>query len=63
MISFIFQLSSQHPYAEKFVGEPLVYTIDIWNKREVIATIETILNKTVRNSHRSKNTVSVEPIF
>lgn len=47
-ISFIFQLSSQHPYAEKFVGESLVYTINIWNKTEVTTTMKTILNKTVR---------------
>ena len=48
MTFFILQLRSQHPYAETFVGHPLVYTINIWNKTEVTKTIKTILGKQVR---------------
>lgn len=56
-IFWIFQLSSQHPYAETFVGKPLVYTISIWNKTEVARTIKTILKKQVRKlkfSHKNQ---------
>ena len=45
---FIFQLSSQHPYAETFIGEPFVYTVNIWNKTEMKITIKNILSKPVR---------------
>ena len=48
MTFFVFQLSSQHPYAETFIGEPLVYTVDIWNKTEVKISIKNILSKQVR---------------
>lgn len=43
-----FQLSSQHPYLEAFVGKPLVYTVDIWNKTEVIRTLKDVLKTQVR---------------
>ncbi|CAH3154055.1 unnamed protein product [Porites evermanni] len=40
-------LSSQHPYLEKFVGKPFVYTVDIWNKTEATQTLQEILTKKV----------------
>ena len=44
------QVTSQHPYAEQFIGEPHVYTIDIKNLTLVRETIEQILRKnTVSN--------------
>lgn len=48
---FIFQLSSQHPYAETFIGEPLVYTVNIWNKTDVKISIKNILSKQVRKHY------------
>lgn len=41
-------LSSQHPYAETFIGEPYVYTVNIWNKTEVKISIKNILSKPVK---------------
>ncbi|KAL4217311.1 hypothetical protein ACF0H5_023762 [Mactra antiquata] len=38
------ELTSQHPYAEQFIGEPYVYTIDINNSEEVRTTIQKILD-------------------
>ncbi|XP_021366122.1 alpha-1,6-mannosylglycoprotein 6-beta-N-acetylglucosaminyltransferase A-like isoform X1 [Mizuhopecten yessoensis] len=37
------QVTSQHPYAEQFIGEPYVYTIDINNLNEVKDTVAKIL--------------------
>lgn len=53
MAFFIFQLSSQHPYAEIFIGEPFVYTANIWNKTEVKISIKNILSKQVRKERLS----------
>ncbi|CAD5123239.1 DgyrCDS11597 [Dimorphilus gyrociliatus] len=36
-------LSSQHPYAEEFIGEPHVFTVDIDNKEELELTIKNAL--------------------
>ena len=46
--SFIFQLSSQHPYLETFVGKPLVYTVNIWNRTEVTRTLKKVLKEQVK---------------
>jgi len=46
-------LSSQHPYAEIFIGEPFVYTANIWNKTEVKISIKNILSKQVRKERLS----------
>ena len=40
------KLASQHPYAEQFIGEPYVYTIDIRNLNDVKETV----NKILKNS-------------
>ncbi|KAK2561514.1 hypothetical protein P5673_015486 [Acropora cervicornis] len=42
------ELSSQHPYAEVFIGEPHVKTIDIGNLSLVEDTIKSILNTEVK---------------
>lgn len=57
MAFFIFQLSSQHPYAEIFIGEPFVYTANIWNKTEVTISIKNILSKQVRKERLSLEVV------
>ena len=38
------QLTSQHPYAETFIGKPHVYTIDISNLELVESTIKEIIS-------------------
>lgn len=45
VVSFFFkQLTSQHPYAEVFIGEPHVITVDIGNLTLVEDTVKRILN-------------------
>ena len=41
------QLTSQHPYAEVFIGKPHVFTVDINNLTLVEETIKEILNTEV----------------
>ena len=41
---FFLQLTSQHPYAEVFIGEPHVVTVDIGNLSLVEDTVKRILN-------------------
>ncbi|CAG5119179.1 unnamed protein product [Candidula unifasciata] len=38
------EIVSQHPYAETFIGEPYVYTININNTKEVAAIVDRILS-------------------
>ncbi|XP_032233856.2 alpha-1,6-mannosylglycoprotein 6-beta-N-acetylglucosaminyltransferase A isoform X2 [Nematostella vectensis] len=42
------KLSSQHPYAEEFIGKPYVYTVDISNMDEVEGAIKEILTTKVK---------------
>ncbi|XP_068751792.1 alpha-1,6-mannosylglycoprotein 6-beta-N-acetylglucosaminyltransferase A-like [Montipora capricornis] len=42
------ELTSQHPYAEVFIGEPHVKTIDIENLTLVESTVKSILNTSVK---------------
>ncbi|XP_074645665.1 alpha-1,6-mannosylglycoprotein 6-beta-N-acetylglucosaminyltransferase A-like [Tubulanus polymorphus] len=37
------ELTSQHPYAEQYIGEPFVYTVDINNAAEVRKAVEKAL--------------------
>ena len=37
------QLTSQHPYAEHFIGEPYVYTIQVNQSNEVEKVLDRIL--------------------
>lgn len=41
------QLTSQHPYAEVYVGQPHVWTVDIENSAEVERAIRSILSQKV----------------
>lgn len=41
----LFQVTSQHPYAEVFIGKPHVYTIDINNLTEVHEAVQAILRQ------------------
>ena len=43
----LFQLTSQHPYMETFVGKPYTHTIDINNLDLVESTIKEIISKEV----------------
>lgn len=44
---FLFQITSQNPYAEVFVGRPLVQTVDIKNLTEVEEALRDIINTKV----------------
>lgn len=68
---FFPQVSSQHPYAEQYIGRPHVITIDYNNTEEFDATIREILRINVRiiltfplfnpkNSHQ-RSFLTVEP--
>ncbi|XP_053568485.1 alpha-1,6-mannosylglycoprotein 6-beta-N-acetylglucosaminyltransferase A [Bombina bombina] len=39
------ELTSQHPYAEVYIGKPYVWTVDINNHEEVEKAVKAILNK------------------
>ena len=43
------QITSQNPYAEVFVGEPFVQTVNINNMKEVEEALQKILNSSVGN--------------
>ncbi|XP_074519713.1 alpha-1,6-mannosylglycoprotein 6-beta-N-acetylglucosaminyltransferase B-like isoform X2 [Halichoeres trimaculatus] len=42
------QISSQHPYAETFIGKPHVWTVDVTNKTDVQETVRAILRSEVK---------------
>ncbi|KAI3365660.1 hypothetical protein L3Q82_010734 [Scortum barcoo] len=42
------QISSQHPYAEKFIGKPHVWTVDVNNKTDVREAVRAILRTEVK---------------
>lgn len=42
------QVFSQHPYAEKFIGKPHVWTVDYNNSEEFEAAIQAIMRTQVR---------------
>lgn len=43
----VLQLTSQHPYAEVFIGRPHVWTVDLNNREEVEDAVKAILNQKV----------------
>ncbi|XP_039472504.1 alpha-1,6-mannosylglycoprotein 6-beta-N-acetylglucosaminyltransferase B-like [Oreochromis aureus] len=43
------QISSQHPYAEKFIGKPYVWTVDVTNKTDIHEAIKAILRSEVKS--------------
>uniref|UniRef100_A0A8C5EGJ1 alpha-1,6-mannosyl-glycoprotein 6-beta-N-acetylglucosaminyltransferase n=1 Tax=Gouania willdenowi TaxID=441366 RepID=A0A8C5EGJ1_GOUWI len=38
------QISSQHPYAEEFIGKPHVWTVDVTNKTDIQLALKAILS-------------------
>ena len=46
-MSSVLQLTSQHPYAEVFIGRPHVWTVDLNNREEVEDAVKAILNQKV----------------
>lgn len=48
------QLTSQHPYAEVYIGEPHVWTVDIENSAEVERAIRSILSQKVNGKRHSR---------
>lgn len=42
------QVSSQHPYAEEFIGKPHVWTVDVNNRTEIAQAIQDILRTEVK---------------
>ncbi|XP_049419527.1 alpha-1,6-mannosylglycoprotein 6-beta-N-acetylglucosaminyltransferase B-like [Epinephelus fuscoguttatus] len=42
------EISSQHPYAEKFIGKPHVWTVDVTNKTEVREVVRVIQRTEVK---------------
>ncbi|XP_034563930.1 alpha-1,6-mannosylglycoprotein 6-beta-N-acetylglucosaminyltransferase B-like [Notolabrus celidotus] len=42
------QISSQHPYAENFIGKPHVWTVDVNNKTDVREAVRAILRTEVK---------------
>lgn len=44
------QLTSQHPYAEVYIGQPHVWTVDIGNAAEVERALRSILSQKVKLS-------------
>ena len=45
----ITQVTSQHPYAEMFIGEPNVYTVDVDDKVQLKAVIDKALTSLSQN--------------
>lgn len=45
------QLTSQHPYAEVYIGQPHVWTVDIEKSGEVEKAIRSILSQKVKLRH------------
>ena len=41
------QISSQHPYAEEFIGRPHVWTVDMANRTDVREALKAILSTKV----------------
>lgn len=47
LCTFVFQVTSQHPYCEEFIGAPHVYTVDVNVLSDVERVIKEILLKEV----------------
>ena len=44
ILLFTYQVTSQHPYAEEFIGEPHVYTVDIGDTEMLNQVITQAIN-------------------
>ncbi|XP_028286205.1 alpha-1,6-mannosylglycoprotein 6-beta-N-acetylglucosaminyltransferase B-like [Parambassis ranga] len=42
------QISSQHPYAEEFIGKPYVWTVNVTNKTDIQEAVKAILSTEVK---------------
>ncbi|XP_047464381.1 alpha-1,6-mannosylglycoprotein 6-beta-N-acetylglucosaminyltransferase B-like [Mugil cephalus] len=42
------QISSQHPYAEEFIGKPYVWTVDVTNRTDIREAVKAILSTEVK---------------
>uniref|UniRef100_A0A3B5KVU5 alpha-1,6-mannosyl-glycoprotein 6-beta-N-acetylglucosaminyltransferase n=1 Tax=Xiphophorus couchianus TaxID=32473 RepID=A0A3B5KVU5_9TELE len=42
------QITSQHPYSERFVGKPFVWTVDMNNRTDIREAVESILKTKVK---------------
>lgn len=49
----VWQLTSQHPYAEVFIGEPYVYTVHVNNEEEILKVLDKILQNKEVSTKRS----------
>ncbi|XP_069547628.1 alpha-1,6-mannosylglycoprotein 6-beta-N-acetylglucosaminyltransferase B-like [Brachyistius frenatus] len=43
------QISSQHPYAEEFIGKPYVWTVDVTNRTDIRQAVKAILSTEVKS--------------
>lgn len=57
------QISSQHPYAEKFIGKPHVWTVDVTNKTDVREAVRAILRTEVVNKQSLRLKASGQSIL
>lgn len=53
------QITSQNPYAEVFVGEPFVQTVNIENIAEVEEALQKILNSSVSMETEANRTAAI----
>lgn len=59
-MTYLFQVSSQHPYAEQYIGRPHVITVDFNNSEEFDAAIRDIMKINVcLQSHPYSSNTSV----
>lgn len=50
-LSLFFQLTSQHPYAEVYIGKPHVWTVNINDLSEVEQAVKAILSQKVNKDN------------
>ena len=53
----VWQLTSQHPYAEVFIGEPYVYTVHVNNEEEILKVLDKILQNKEVSTDMVRSTV------
>ncbi len=49
LLVVLLQLTSQHPYAEEFIGEPHVFTVDVHNESELRRALQDALDAHSQN--------------
>lgn len=53
--NFQLQISSQHPYAEEFIGKRYVWTVDVTNKSDIREAVKAILRSEVVSTKYTKS--------